>query len=166
MSSQYNTKATSWVGNMVTRLQSVHVWCVARKLTWESFTGLLWGHADAFTDSSDSLRKIKREVAWQKDMLCLKLGVYKKGIKQQGFVIYRPEFNPTRLDSILTAYLNILAVLESFISVYTLYKTKTQVASNKHSCSHPMTGTQHAQTFGYKWTHAYPLSHLCMLHNW
>lgn len=35
--------------------------------------------------------------------------------------------DPTRLDSILTAYLNILAVLDSFISIYTLYKTKTQI---------------------------------------
>lgn len=57
--------------------------------------------------------------------------------------------NPSRLDSILTAYLNILAVLESFKSLYILYKTKTRVASNEHSFSHPITGT-HIQTRSYK----------------
>lgn len=145
MSSQYDTKATCWIGNMVTSLQSVHVWCDPQKLIWESYTGLLWLHADAFIDSSSSLTEINREVAWQKNMHCLKLGVCKNKRHKSTKVCHLRTgiIKPTRLDSVLTAYWNILAVLESFMSVY---KTKTQVANKEHSGFHPMTHPQHYQT--------------------
>lgn len=78
-------------------------------------------------------------------MHCLKLGVCKNKRHQSTRVCHLRTriINPTRPDSVLTAYWNILAVLESFMSVY---KTKTQAADNEHSGFHPMTHPQHVQT--------------------
>lgn len=140
---------------MVTRLQSVHVWCVARILVQESFY-LLWVHADTFHWLIKIPHKNKQtegyalfqtwDVRHKTTMFC----------HLQTRII-----NSTRLDSILTAYLNILAVLESFKSLYTLYKTKTQVANNKHSFSHPIAGI-HSNMFEHVATNKHIPSFKCV----
>lgn len=149
-----------------------------KKLIRESVTGLLWLHADAFNNSSSSLTEMNREVDWQKNMHCLKLGVYKKRHKSTRVCHLQTRIiKPTRQESVLTAYWNILAVSESYMSVY---KTKTQAAENKHSGFHPMTHTQHVQTCSHRGTQPHSLihTHTCalslatleswseMLHDW
>lgn len=87
-------------------------------------------------------------------MLCLKLRrfIKKKTLNNKDLLLTDQNYQSNHTRLILTAYLNILAVLERFyIDLHFVQKKDT---ANRHSCSHLMTGTQHIQTCSYK--------HVCM----
>lgn len=153
---QYNTKATSWVGNIVTWLQSVHVRCVTRKLMWRL----------KFTHTNEEKSSLIEGYALFKAQ-----GFIKRHKTTRICYLQTRIIDPTRLDSILTAYLNILAVLDSFISIYTLYKTKTQIIITG---THVLTPWRAPGTFKHVATNMYACTHLHptleqrseMLHDW